>query len=319
MRSRPRVDPRPRMTEYRKLRPAEETIPEPLSPELVLVDPQLANLARKSLRVVGDSAARGRRAVAPASQQEPSEGRADGRGAGDEYPVRLASERLAVARAALGSHDDRVDTLSVAPESEVEFRPIPRDYADDERSRARARPRRRGVVAAALAALAVVAAGFSILRLVQNESDAGYSGNGRVSTPTESMPVQRTGEARQNRRTREPPRATGTSTLNATKPVVPPKKRPQPVQPSEFPTRVFVWPAVSRATFYKVEFFRRGRKIFDASPTMPRIELPLRWVFRGRHFRLTPATYRWEVRAAFGPRSRPRYGQPITRSTWTAR
>jgi hypothetical protein len=307
------------MTEHRKLRPAEETIPEPLSPELVLVDPQLANLARKSLRVVGDSAVRERRDVAPASQQEPAEGRADGRGASDAYAERLASERLAVARAALGSQDDRVDALSAATESEVEFGPIPPDYADDEPSLARARPPRRGVVAAALAALAVAAAGFSILRLAQNESDAGYSRNGRISTPTESMPVPRTGDARQNRRTREPRRASGTATPHATKPVIPPKKRPQPVQPSELPTRVFVWPAVSRATFYKVEFFRRGRKIFEASPTMARIELPLRWVFRGRHFRLTPATYGWEVRPAFGPRSRPRYGKPITRSTWTAR
>jgi hypothetical protein len=55
-----------------------------------------------------------------------------------------------------------------------------------------------------------------------------------------------------------------------------------------------------------------------ASSGIPRIELPLRWVFRGRQFRLTPGTYRWEVRAAFGPRSRPRYGKLITQSTWTA-
>ena len=33
------------MTEQRKLQPADETIPEPLSPELALVDPVLANLA----------------------------------------------------------------------------------------------------------------------------------------------------------------------------------------------------------------------------------------------------------------------------------
>ena len=308
------------MTEHRKLQPTEETIPEPLSPELVLVDPQLANLARKGLRVGGDSAARGRRAVAPASQQGPADGRADGRGASDEYAERLASERLAVARAALGSQDDRVGTLSAAAEDEVEFSAISPDYADDEPSLTRARPRRRGLGTAALAVLPVAAAGFSIFILAHNVSDAGDSGNGRILTPPESMPVQGTGDARQNRRTSEPRRAgAGTASPHSTKPAVQPRKRPQAVRPSEFPTRVFVWPTVSHATFYKVEFFRRGRKVFEASPTMPRIELPLRWVFRGRHFRLTPANYRWEVRAAFGPRSRPRYGKPITRSTWTAR
>ena len=43
----------------------EKTVPEPLSPELVLVDPQLANVARERLRVIGETAALGKRAVAP--------------------------------------------------------------------------------------------------------------------------------------------------------------------------------------------------------------------------------------------------------------
>jgi hypothetical protein len=100
-------------------------------------------------------------------------------------------------------------------------------------------------------------------------------------------------------------------------PAVRPTKPTQLGPPSALPTRVFIWPAVSRATFYKVEFFRSNRKIFVATPSMPRIELPLRWVFRGRDFRLTRGTYRWEVRPAFGPRSRPRYGNLITQSMWT--
>jgi hypothetical protein len=307
------------MTEHRKLQPAEETISEPLSPELVLVDPQLANLARRNLPVVADSALRRGRAVTSASGPGLAERRAGGRGASDEYAERLARERLALAPAARRSHDSREGMLSEPREHDIEFSPTSPDFPDDEPSLATARPRRRGVVAATLAVLAVAAAGFSILRLAQSVSDAGGGGNVRISAPTESTPVQSTGVARQNRRTREPSPASRTATPQTTKPAAPPPKRPQPVPPSEFPTRVFVWPAVSRATFYKVEFFRRGRRIFEASPTMPRIELPLRWVFRGRRFRLTPATYRWEVRAAFGPRSRPRYGPPITRSTWTAR
>jgi hypothetical protein len=271
------------MTDDRESQPAEETIPEPLSPELVLVDPGLASLARERLRAVGDGAALARPAVAPARHQGPAEGRTDARAA---------------------STDDAE----------------PLDDAEDGPPLARASARKRRVFVAALAVFAVMAAGLSILFLTQNVSDAGKSGIRPLTTPMESMPVRRTADARQNRRTSETPRAGARTALpRSTKPSVQPKNRIQRPRPSEFPTRVFVWPAVSRATFYRVEFFRRGRKIFEASPTTPRIELPLSWVFRGRHFRLTPATYRWEVRAAFGPRSHPRYGNhPITRSTWTA-
>jgi hypothetical protein len=307
------------MTEDRESQPAEATIPEPLSPELVLVDPRLASLARERLRVVGDGAALERPAVAPARHQGPAESRTDARAASAEDAEPLASEPLPLARFGLGLQDDRLSTPSAVGEGEIEFSAISPAEAEDRPPFARARPRRRGVFEAALAVFAVMAAGFSILFLAQNVSDLGESRIRSFTTPMESMPVQRTADARQNRRTSEIPRAgAGTASPRSTKPSVKPKERIQSVRPSEFPTRVFVWPAVSRATFYKVEFFRRGRKIFEASPTMPRIELPLRWVFRGRHFRLTPATYGWEVRPAFGPRSRPRYGKPITRSTWTA-
>jgi hypothetical protein len=81
-------------------------------------------------------------------------------------------------------------------------------------------------------------------------------------------------------------------------------------------TRTFVWPSVPRATRYRVEFFRRGRKIFQASPLRPRLELPQQWQYKGRRFHLIRGIYRWRVRPAFG-RSSTRLGQPITSSTWT--
>ena len=259
----------------------------------------------------------GKRAVAPTSRRLPAEGRADAHATSDEYAERLPSERVSVERAAPGSPDDHLGTLSAVAESELEFSTISPDYARDDQSVARARPRKRGVFAATLGVLAVAAAGFPIV--AHEVTDSGGSVEGRIPTRSESTPTQRTAGARQNRRTSEPPRAgAGATSPQSTKPAVKPKKRLQPGRQSEFPTRVFVWPAAPRATFYKVEFFRRGRRIFEASPAMPRIELPLRWVFRGRQFRLTPGTYRWEVRAAFGPRSRPRYGRLITRSVWTA-
>jgi hypothetical protein len=319
------------MTEHRKSQPGEKTTPEPLSPELALVDPQLADLARERLRVARDSAAFGRRA-ASASRKRPAEDRADARSASDEYAERRPGERLAVGRAAARSQDDRSGTASTVPESELEFSASPPDDAEGGPSSGRTRPRRRRVFTAALGVLAVGAAAFPIV--AHEVTDVGGGVIGTTPTRSESLPAKRTGDARENHRTSEPPRAgTGTAVPHSTKPAVQPKKgsqshstKPavqpkkglQPGRPSKFPTRVFVWPAVSRATFYKVEFFRRGRKIFEASPTVARIELPLRWAFRGRHFRLTPATYKWEVRAAFGPRSHPRYGKLITQSKWTA-
>jgi hypothetical protein len=262
------------MAEHRKLNPEETTSAEPLSPELALVDPQLADLARE----------------------------------------RLPSERFAVSRAAPRPRDDRPGRPSAVAESDVELSETSSDYAEDVSAPEKARPRRRRVFTVALGLLALVAAGFPI---VAHEVTVGDSAYGTIPNPTESKPVQREADTRQRGRANEGQRSSArTASPHSTKPAAKPKTRSQSVRPSAVPTRVFIWPAVSRATFYKVEFFRRGRKIFEAAPTMPRIELPLRWVYKGRHFRLTPRTYRWDVRAAFGPRSRPRYGKLITQSTW---
>ena len=84
-------------------------------------------------------------------------------------------------------------------------------------------------------------------------------------------------------------------------------------------TRLFVWPAVKHASYYKVQFSRGGHVVFEASPSVPRLELPTRWAYKGRDMRLVPAVYSWVVLPAFGTRSHPRYGDAIVRSTWVAR
>ena len=99
-----------------------------------------------------------------------------------------------------------------------------------------------------------------------------------------------------------------------------PKKastRANPARP--FGTTVFNWQAVSDAAFYKVEFFRNGREVFEALSSRARLELPTRWVYRGRTYQLVAGSYFWKVVPAFGPRSRLGYGEPIVRSTWVAR
>ena len=78
----------------------------------------------------------------------------------------------------------------------------------------------------------------------------------------------------------------------------------------------FVWLPVRGASHYRVEFFRGRKKIFEARPSKARLELPERWTYRGRRFRVTPGRYRWSVRPGFGSPSAARYARAIVRSAW---
>jgi hypothetical protein len=80
---------------------------------------------------------------------------------------------------------------------------------------------------------------------------------------------------------------------------------------------VFVWLPVRGASHYKVEFFRGGRKVFQATTATARLALPRRWTFKGRRFEVTPGVYGWSVRPGFGARSKASYGATIVASRWT--
>jgi hypothetical protein len=82
---------------------------------------------------------------------------------------------------------------------------------------------------------------------------------------------------------------------------------------STYQTRIFIWPAVPHASFYRVE------RVFEALASTTRLELPLRWTYRGRSYHLLTGPYVWRVSPAFGPRFRLRYSRPIIRSIWVAR
>jgi hypothetical protein len=115
------------------------------------------------------------------------------------------------------------------------------------------------------------------------------------------------------------PSTARTGTARAGTAAKPTKAQPIPTRSRPFATHVFVWAAAENATVYKVGFFRQGKQVFEAIVSGTRLELPLRWVYHGRRFRLTPGTYSWIVRPALGPRGHRRYGQPIVNSTWLAR
>jgi hypothetical protein len=98
------------------------------------------------------------------------------------------------------------------------------------------------------------------------------------------------------------------------------RRSPPPPPPlassASSPASVFVWLPVRGASHYKVEFFRSGRKVFEATTAKARLVLPRRWTFNGRRFEVTPGNYRWLVRPGFGARSNARYGTTIVASRW---
>jgi hypothetical protein len=270
---------------------------EPLTPELALVDPELARLARDRLPPSGEAPSSPGRASS--SHKDVGETRArDSRVSGvedarrPENSLRASSSFAAEARSGLDSAKEKREL------------------------RAPSRPRRRGRVL--LGALGVALGAIAVYALAPDSTVREEAAN-RAPKNAASR-IDHHGKPRES--TRPTARAAGASAptvprhsdvLGATAQTRAKSERPRP-----FATRVFIWPAVSDATFYKVEFFRRGREVFKALSSRARLELPTRWVYRGRTYQLVAGSYTWKVSPAFGPRSRLRYGNPIIRSTWVA-
>jgi hypothetical protein len=70
---------------------------------------------------------------------------------------------------------------------------------------------------------------------------------------------------------------------------------------------LLAWARVAGASYYNVQLFRRGRKIFSAWPTRSRLRLSRSWTFEGRTYRLTRGTYQWRVWPGVGTPSAHRY------------
>lgn len=253
----------PLMTQQQRNRA--DVQPEPVSPELALVDPELARRERARIEA-GESTG----ATTPLHRDEAEPSLRERLIAAGADPQGLVPATLAA---------DREDLPT--------------------RVRQGGRPRRSWgwQVPAGIAVVGLIAVSVAFLL-------------GQDVGTTETQPTVAPRPAEDTNR----PAASPTET--AARP--PASKRPRRPAPPTPTTRTFVWPPVAAATFYRVEFFTRGRKVFEASPTKPRLTLPARWRYRGRAFRLSRGTYRWRVRPAFG-RSSPRLGAPITRSTWTVR
>ena len=106
-----------------------------------------------------------------------------------------------------------------------------------------------------------------------------------------------------------PPRRSSRARPSAT-PKTHPKSRRVPRARSERSQVLppLVWVHVPDATHYRVELYRRGRRIFRARTAEPRLQMPRSWRYGGKRFRLSPGRYRWVV---YPSRGEGRYSAPV--------
>jgi hypothetical protein len=74
---------------------------------------------------------------------------------------------------------------------------------------------------------------------------------------------------------------------------------------------VFSWVAVRGASYYDFELFRGAERVFTSRPRQPRLTLPSTWTYGGRRFSRAPGSYRWLVRPVFHANTKTRYGPAI--------
>jgi fibronectin type 3 domain-containing protein len=79
---------------------------------------------------------------------------------------------------------------------------------------------------------------------------------------------------------------------------------------------VLQWIQASSATYYNVQLFRDGQKVFTSWPTQNRLALPHSWVIADIKVELRPGHYAWFVWPGYGRLADKRYGNLLGRSTF---
>jgi hypothetical protein len=76
------------------------------------------------------------------------------------------------------------------------------------------------------------------------------------------------------------------------------------------------WTPVRGASYYNVQLYRAGIKVFSEWPARAGLRLPRAWRLDGRRYRLRSGTYRWYVWPGFGRPAEARYGPAIGSRTF---
>jgi hypothetical protein len=79
----------------------------------------------------------------------------------------------------------------------------------------------------------------------------------------------------------------------------------------------FVWPVEARATGYRVALYLGGRQIFEQDVTKTGLQLPQSWTYKGSFYGLTKGTYRWVVWPLVGSGANVRRGPAIVSARYT--
>lgn len=96
----------------------------------------------------------------------------------------------------------------------------------------------------------------------------------------------------------------GTSQVSPQRPTEASTTAAAKIAPARPSAQTFSWVAVPGAKSYEFELFKGSVRIFEARSTLPRLTLPVTWVYRSRRIKLVPGTYRWLVRAVVGTSDR---------------
>jgi hypothetical protein len=77
------------------------------------------------------------------------------------------------------------------------------------------------------------------------------------------------------------------------------------------------WKAVAKTRYYNVQLWRNGHKILSLHPRRAKLQLRRSWTYRGKRYRLTPATYEWFVWPGVGTPTARKFGPMLGASRFT--